>query len=106
MSYTPGPWEISTRATFGWDVKVKNDHRWICGVFFEDDDDKKADALLIAASPELLEALELAQDYVVDALARFDEAYERHPSVERERNNIVRDLNAVHAAIAKARGQK
>lgn len=85
MSHTPGPWEITTRLTFGWDVKVKDRDWLICGLCFEDDDDKKADALLIAAAPDLLEALEtLIQD---------------------QRDASLPVLAKARAAIAKARGQ-
>jgi len=86
MSHTPGPWEITTRLTFGWDVKVKDRDWLICGLCFEDDDDKKADALLIAAAPDLLEALEtLIQD---------------------QRDASLPVLAKARAAIAKARGKE
>jgi hypothetical protein len=88
MSHTPGPWEITTRPTFGWDVKVKDRDWLICGVCFEDDDDKKADALLIAAAPELMEALECMVEMV--EMKGFGKAYA---------------MDISRAAIAKARGQ-
>ena len=84
MSHTPGPWEITTRLTFGWDVKVKDRDWLICGLCFEDDDDKKADAHLIAAAPELLEALE-----------------EMVAIAEDQGHRVVK----ARKAIAKARGQ-
>ena len=92
MSHTPGPWEITTRLTFGWDVKVKDRDWLICGLCFEDDDDKKADAHLIAAAPELLEALEELYHLIDDA----------HDG---DRVFTFELAQKAKTAIAKARGQ-
>ena len=49
---------------------------------------------------DLRKAAEQAVDYIVEALARHDEAYERHPSTEHERQVIVNDLEALRQALA------
>ena len=45
------------------------------------------------------EALLIAEPYIVEALARHDEAYDRHPATEAERQIIVDDLEAVRKAL-------
>ena len=57
--HTPGPWEVSKHGTpeshpqYGIYTGSKNDHVIVKG------DDALADTLLIAAAPELLEALQI-----------------------------------------------
>jgi hypothetical protein len=65
MSYTPGPWSVMPTPT-----DAQNTHKImydcvqerrrigaVCGVFAKDDGEATANARLIAAAPELLEAL-------------------------------------------------
>jgi hypothetical protein len=53
-----------------------------------------------------IQALLISEPYVVEALARHDEAYDRHPSTEPERQLIVSDLETTRAAIARATSVK
>lgn len=84
MSHTPGPWEVDKRMS-GYNVKVKDQDYYICETFGEYDDVDKADAHLIAAAPELLEALEELLGWEILCPVEFEEK--------------------ARAAIAKARGQ-
>lgn len=109
--HTPGPWHvISTRED---ELKVKGpEDEWVCDCadgFWSDEtdawimaDDSKANAALIAAAPELLEALEWFA-----GLARFLPP-DMHDAEFCDQDEVV--LQAGHlrraaAAIAKARGQ-
>lgn len=58
--HTPGPWEDAGRAGLGRMVRAgtKEDPRWICVVYGEGvTPESQANARLIAAAPELLEAM-------------------------------------------------
>jgi len=84
-AHTPGPWKMSTDA-MGSQVKGKIGGEWITVA----DQLDEGDARLIAAAPELLEALET----VVRALENISISWGAHHEVETAR-----------AAIAKARGE-
>lgn len=113
--HTPGPWEIvgihiytalgginakgsKAHATDGWNIATVNP--WACtnedGV--DEDlqaDEQRANARLIAAAPELLEAVE----YCRDLLMRYE--------INRVNGEEIADeaLKKLNAAIAKARGE-
>jgi hypothetical protein len=44
--------------------------------------------------------VEMALDYIEQALAQHDQQYQRHPSTERDRQVIVNDLEALRQALA------
>ena len=101
MSFTPGPWD------FSWEIQpngcptVGHKGLMVCMVAHsaKEPDQKEtaiANASLIAAAPELLEALEALEDAYCDV----------GPDMSREkRANGRKALIAARAAIAKARGE-
>ena len=94
-SHTPGPWEVSKHGTpeshpqYGIYAGSKNDHVIVKG------DNATTDARLIAAAPELLEALKL----VVSSL---DYWFKRYDDPEGAKSEM---MNRARAAIAKATGE-
>lgn len=94
MSYTKGPWEIEENE-YGDEIDVyplkggpPPIGRWaeICTVKdYESQDEMRGNARIIAASPDLLEALKVAQLWL-DVDGRFD-------------------MQGINAAIAKAEGR-
>lgn len=98
VKYTPGPW------TQGWS-KNGIDCVWLDGktepvIGMGDDDDwidcgTEANARLISAAPELLEALEALEEAA--SYATIDNIAERFA--------VADALNKAHAAIAKALGE-
>jgi hypothetical protein len=97
--HTPGPWEWDGDV---WEYDRENEAPWLMSaktgmpVIKGDIDCMRDDARLIAAAPELLEALEaLVDDYM---------QWEMNPVSGNARN--VHDLHdQARAAIAKARGK-
>jgi len=100
-SHTPGPWKVAGRygkysdeitdangQAIAWVFTRKADPQIVTGVL--DSPEGQANASLIAAAPELLEALEQAADY----LAEFFEEGREH-----------RVIKLADAAIAKAEGR-
>ena len=75
MTHTPGPWKINPRASM---VVESESGRTIasCGAYTSNTEntepENQANARLIAAAPELLEALEAVSDEAID------EYHERH----------------------------
>lgn len=65
MKHTPGPWKVWTHPRNENEVYVDGANgRSVCYVIHDDDERKeqKADAVLIAAAPDLLEALKAYQE--------------------------------------------
>lgn len=92
MTHTPGPWE---RHEAGAIVGPKLDDKpvWLRPVIARFETGvKEADARLIAAAPELLEALEFT-------LAALEDIFGKNKA-------DVGAINTARAAIAKARGQE
>lgn len=94
-NHTKGPWKTEKNGVHSWHIAAINspvNNDWIevwspsanCG----DEETMEANARLIAAAPELLEALAELADYVD----------------ERTGDNECRTLENARAAIAKARG--
>ena len=92
--HTPGPWKVEQRFSGNRFIHSDNSQSPICGVSFVgigiEVDESKANADLIAAAPELLEAADAAIDAIADE--RADAAYKAE---------VVAMLRA---AIAKATG--
>ncbi len=104
MSHTPGPWEVHSRVWHGkeggghafLEVGSETSAFWVARVQTFDDDkgEYSANARLIAAAPEMLEALRL----LVEQL----EAYQK---IANTRIGLPADLAKAHAAIDKAEGK-
>jgi len=86
--HTPGPWEIAPpHQTAGWGLCVRSSGRILARMVGRDQDQKKADVRLMAAAPDLLEALKT----LPQSLAATDD-------------DLNRWLERANAAIAKAEG--
>lgn len=67
IAHTPGPWKVDKIHDFG----VVADTGIVAEVWHGEKDEKKANARLIAAAPELLEALENLMDYPKEDLIQW-----------------------------------
>ena len=82
MTHTPGPWTIS-----GWAIRMSGGHKLANFDMMPD----KANARLIAAAPELLEACEATLDALTELIgADYD---------------LTGEQAKLRAAIAKAKGE-
>lgn len=109
MKHTPGPWVAQERSNSMIDIhhsfgnvkgaitlslcRVQSRESWI--------DESKANAALIAAAPELLEALKLALK-ALDAIGDEMTVGERYTNAGQY---LLDSLNPARAAIAKATGE-
>jgi hypothetical protein len=91
--HTPGPWRASNATVYAPNqnaprqmIPIKIESGWLDGAW-ESDDEAHANARLIAAAPEMLEALELIDGYDGDAIP------------------VSQVRETVRAALAKARGE-
>lgn len=78
----------------GWAIDYNADQEQVVDYVYIE-----ADANLIAAAPDLLEALETARDYVYSALVDRKAAFAGYPDKWRQE---AEDLEAIDAVIAKA----
>ena len=96
---TPAPWRAEDNPGGGTAVYGDHGSQKVCvmsaGTSLIDADN----ALLIAAAPELLEALRIARDYVAADLEHRKQAFAGYPQ---KWETEERDLAAIDAAIAKA----
>ena len=103
--HTPGPWVIYDDGPDGSDVilaHIDEENYDIAYIAADErpEDEKKANARLIAAAPDLLEALRAAVEYLGCALRGANlkaTGYDREAGVE--------EYQAALAAIAKAEGR-
>jgi hypothetical protein len=99
--HTPGPWMITDIDRVYNGEIIKSGSNWIAVVSdfnrFDRDDERMANAALIAAAPELLEAL-----------MKFIAAWERPGSIESDDSidDLESTYNAARAAIAKVEATK
>jgi hypothetical protein len=95
--FTPGPW-TAVPTTFGPIDIVLADGRDVVTVYGGGTDNKKANAHLIAAAPELYEALQIT-------MQRLDSA--NHDSFDGVwlEEDFARQTKEARAALAKARGE-
>jgi len=89
MKHTPGPWKADNWAT-GWTVSAPDSHYSVCHL--EDCNNAEANAHLIAAAPDLLEACKNLNAWVGVTLGY---EYDEDPIAEK-----------VCKAIAKAEGRE
>ena len=108
MKYTPGPWEAKKLLCDG---KIVNKEGWeihtpgydVCTlVFVGAPIRKEADACLIAAAPELLEACKLVPPLLEQLRGFANDAF-GGPSSVTDCIDLV--LSEINAAIAKAEGK-
>ena len=95
MGHTPGPWFVNEDCVEGPGPEGARDVT--VAVVYGDNADRAANARLIAAAPELLAALKMAKDELVDV---YEEAY---PNDESD-NDVTEAIDKAIAAIAKAEG--
>lgn len=96
--HTPGPWRVQSFLQEGWLI-VENRSRCVCRCYaykegHANDMEQEANARLIAAAPDLLEALEECRGQL--ALIESKSAYEQP--------FVLRLIARADAAIAKAKG--
>lgn len=86
LQHTPGPWEVQEKCAYGYDIRSDYDNgwKWIAVAEGEhngpengwpDDIQSEANARLIAAAPEMLEALityylESEYEFIADIIER------------------------------------
>ena len=108
--HTPGPWEVQEGAECcfhrgnRYSITLPIDRgitETIAEVWPGSDERDKADALLIAAAPDLLEALETITLYLAEAHAE-DKAVDHYGD---ETCSYCEGIKAAEAAIAKAKGK-
>jgi hypothetical protein len=97
--HTPGPWKV-TKSSERKTLCVVNDDTWICGELQAlngtaiDERECLANARLIAAAPEMYEALEQAEACMSIVEPRSDKA------------EYLRILGVIRAVIGKAEGRQ
>ena len=111
FSHTPGPWEIKEGDTLiianVVDTQDDYDYLMVAGVVgLPDDPVALANLALIAAAPELLEALRVADDAIKEMFRYYDGgetrgSYDGKP----ERAQLRKAGYTARAAIAKAMGE-
>lgn len=92
FGHTPGPWKVD-----GEEIQCSSDDSFICALTGGDEEQDAADRNLIAAAPELLEALKTALEArrLIEAGADFESFPDFGEWLER-----------TNAAIAKAEGRQ
>jgi hypothetical protein len=96
-THTPGPWKEKRKLAI-----YSADDEPICAVFpAETEERSKADARLIAAAPDLLEALRRARDSIADMFAGM----QFHPDHKDIEAPLLVALSNARAAITKAEGR-
>ena len=88
-NYTPGPWRVDRGSMLDGVNVITPRHEWICYLGMASRPDVVADANLIAAAPELLEAIE---DFLSSARTLCLD------------HSLGKEMQNARAAIAKARG--
>ena len=116
--HTPGPWMAAAKpsSVVGWPIVASPHGRLICNMAWvspsaersADPDvreyltEVEANAHLIAAAPDLAEALERAEQFIINGT---ELGYIRMPD-EGSRDPALDTLPAIQAALAKARGDQ
>ena len=107
---TPGPWLVHDAQDFNQGLSVRSKDGRVAFVALPCDQSSKrvvyyerdeANARLIAAAPDLLEALQLAREYIIGNLEDMRAAFRGYEEVG-EIPSIEHDLAAVDAALARA----
>lgn len=108
--HTPGPWtnhgRIAQPGLPHSAVAAKTLLARVYSEAFGDSEQETANANLIAAAPELLDALENVVKHLVVAQWNMRDAAQRDPRWEGCADMCNASVEAAHAAIAKARGAR
>lgn len=103
--HTPGPWQVHMSHVYGSEPTSV-----MVAQVLSADPHHMADRCLIAAAPELLEALEAVTDSLEAELqARYPveaEGHSPYPDMKRRFDRDMAEVAAARAAIAKARGEQ
>jgi len=101
--WTPGPWELSYDQGSTRDVISTKGSLPICTMRLSwiTHEQYAANALLVAAAPELVEALRTARDYVFSELETERQQMKGYERISRI-DEIASDLAEIDAALAKA----
>lgn len=99
--HTPGPWKAKYTVDFG--VVVAPDGEDVAVIYGRRDPTaKKSDTRLIAAAPDLLDALKRVDDLLTKGVLIRDITRDAKPDWALEMMNLVSDLKMIKLAIAKA----
>lgn len=98
--HTPGPWVVLREPRGMWITRA--DKSFAIASIPPMAENAASDARLIAAAPQLLEALELARDYMHAHVMGLHEAYRGYP--QRHARDDA-DLAKIDAAISAAKGE-
>lgn len=104
--FTPGPWEARpNRTNLWWGVHEANGPAQICEVY--NHAAAGANARLIAAAPDLLEALEYLRAAVagIENYISYADDRESNPRLDAALSHLTEAGFTAQAALAKARGQ-
>lgn len=102
QKHTHGPWEIQSQGPTEQVYVIDNRMSFVCRMEEGTQEQKTANALLIAAAPELLDALKEARSMLETASRYFPKSIRNL-----DRFSLLNVLaNAVNPAIAKAEGKE
>lgn len=103
MKHTPGKWEIRKGKRKD-TVSVETDAAYIAEVYGQDYDDGEANARLIAAAPDMLEALKRSMDFAQEILNLLVGYQTEHfnSNINGARGSAIAIMDIARAAIAKA----
>lgn len=108
-AHTPGPWEKNycTYTGSGWDIVSKETGLWTATVNADDlsDEEGKANANLIAAAPDLLEALEWMVSALRQHTNKKDEDSILDALADEFSGEFADNVQQASATIAKAKGE-
>ena len=98
-AHTPGPWSYHAKAHDGFDgPSVQSEYGLVCSMPTPEDSEGVANARLIAAAPEMLEALRQAE-VALDVLA--EDIEDTYPTRAENTANLAMQLRSI---IAQATG--
>ncbi len=100
MNHTPGPWHVSDSN----EVLDEESCLVVAEIMGERPEIYKANARLIAAAPELLEALKLIWQMFEDGRIVRNIANDHQPDWALKMLNFTRELQTIQLVIAKAEG--
>lgn len=95
--HTPGPWKYQENSDVYTHIVRHGDDRFLCNLGQDTSGRAEADARLIAAAPEMLEALKRAQTFIGNGI---ELGYIKMPDIESDPANETPKIIA--AAIKKA----